>query len=180
VAGIAALARNPDVRIRAVDDAGVRRAVGERVYALGWFEREGREEYGFVLGDDGQGFVGGYGEGEDEMVPGYMARAGRDGRRKRAKNLPFMTLRYAWRGLFVGYLLGLMVLIAYYDYTLVAQVGEPGVPHYTRFHLFFDSHSFGIRFLFAGLGVVITFCWQAFFLGMFLLLSPIAPSEGHS
>lgn len=177
IAGIASLARNPDVRVRGATDAAVRRAVADRTYGLGYYETpDGREEYGLLLADDsgrglsrsGSDSAGADTEGEEGAAFLYT-RDPVSGRRRAAGPgaLPFMTLRYPWRVAFVGYLVGLLVLIAYYDYTLVAQVRDPTVPHYTRFHLFLDSHSFGIRFLFAGLGVVITFCWQAFFVGMF-------------
>lgn len=176
-AGIASLARNPDLRIQGGSDASLRRAVADKTYGLGYYETpDGRgEEYGLLLEDDsGRGLAGsgsgsrtGAGAVTADTESEDMAYLHRDrfGRRK-AKTLPFMTLRYPWRVAFLAYLVGLLVLIAYYDYTLVAQVRDPTVPHYTRFHLFFDSHSFGIRFLFASLGVIITFCWQAFFVGM--------------
>ncbi|KAB5566935.1 hypothetical protein GE09DRAFT_750908 [Coniochaeta sp. 2T2.1] len=174
LAGIACLARNPDVRIRGSGDASLRRSVADKTYGLGYYETpDGREEYGLLLVDDsGRGLsgssndVGGVaGDTESEKL-GFATFRDNFGRRKSARALPFMTLRYPWRVVFLGYLLGLLVLIAYYDYTLVVQVKNPTVPHYTSFHLFFDSHSFGIRFLFASLGVVITFCWQAFFVAV--------------
>jgi hypothetical protein len=182
IAGIASLARNPDVRIRAAadDDASVRMAVADKTYGLGYYETpDGREEYGLLLADDsGRGLSGGPppppdAEGPEEDTPRvYRDALGR--RRPKDKPLPFMTLRYPWRVCFVVYLAGLLVLIAYYDYTLVAQVRDPTVPRYTHLHLFLDSHDFGIRFLFAGLGVIITFCWQAFFVGILSTL-PFPP-----
>jgi hypothetical protein len=186
LAGIASLSRNPDVRIHAAGtgngndnyDAAVRRAVADKMYALGYYETpDGREEYGLLLADDsGRGLSYDNGAeqhqqfGEHDAAPGYLGG-------QEVKSLPFMTLRYPWRVCFVLYLVGLLVLIAYYDYTLVAQVRDPTVARYTSFHLSLDSHDFGIRFLFAGLGVIITFCWQAFFVGMLrpstlLLLAP--------
>ncbi|KAB5584703.1 hypothetical protein GE09DRAFT_1165796 [Coniochaeta sp. 2T2.1] len=177
LAGIASLARNPDVRIRGSGDASLRRSVVDKTYGLGYYDTpDGREEYGLLLADDsGRGLSGSNhdtggvaGDTESEKL-GFATFRDKFGRRKSARTLPFMTLRYPWRVVLLVYLLGLLVLIAYYDYTLVVQVKNPTVPHYTSFHLFFDSHSFGIRFLFASLGVVITFCWQAFFVVLTML-----------
>jgi hypothetical protein len=166
IAGIASLAGNSEVRIRAAGEEGMRREVGERVYGLGWYEVGGREGYGLVLAEESSGLAGleHGGDGEDGLL------LGKDG--KEEKRLPFMTLRWPWRVGFMVYLTGLLVLIAYYDYTLVRQQEGTG-KGYTRFHLFFDSHDFGIRFMFASMGVIITFCWQAFFIGKFHLTSPI-------
>ena len=183
LAGIASLSRNPDVRIRCAgdDDASVRRAVADKTYGLGYYEtRDGREEYGLLLADDsGRGLSSQQQQqqqpesehsGESRNSPPLHDGALGSSRPSSSKPLPFMTLRHPWRVTFALYLAGLLALIAYYDHTLVAQVRDPTVPRYTRFHLSLDSHDFGIRFLFAGLGVVIAFCWQALFVAVATIL----------
>lgn len=170
IAGIASLARNPDVRIHQTNDVAIRRAVADKQYGLGYYQTaSGREEYGLLLNDESGHMLGRNAHESDDRASVISADpvmyVGKDGKR-RQKVLPFMTLRYPWRIAFVLYLLGLMILIVFYDHTVVVQANDPTVPHYTSFHLFFDSHSFGVRFLFASMGVVITFCWQAFFVAV--------------
>ncbi|KAK1767228.1 hypothetical protein QBC33DRAFT_619924 [Phialemonium atrogriseum] len=177
VAGMAALVRNPDVAaglFRRRDDAGLRRAVADRRYGIGYFEgRDGGEEYGIVLLDEsGRGLAAESGRDDDEeeevvvvwppQTEGATAVAvgknGRGRRRRREKELPFMTLRYPWRIAFLLYIVGLLVLILYYHLTLRNLNSD--------FNRFMYSHSFGVRFLFAILGVIVTSCWQAFFIAV--------------
>lgn len=185
VAGMAALVRNPDVAaglFRRRDDAGLCRAVADRRYGIGYFEgRDGGEEYGIVLLDEsGRGLAGERGrddddEEEEEVVvwqpqtEGATAVAvgknGRGRRRWREKELPFMTLRYPWRIAFLLYIIGLLILILYYHLTLRNLDSD--------FNRFMYSHSFGVRFLFAILGVIVTSCWQAFFIGESTSVPPL-------
>lgn len=163
---MASLARNPDVRMRQRNDEALQKAVADKRFGIGYFDDRGdREEYGILLMDDsGQNLAHDNDESLGQGTDGMAAtKSGRD-----RGTLPFMTLRYPWRIAFLLFILGLLVLILYYHLTL-----NDLRPSFNRFMY---SHSFGVRFLFAILGVVITFCWQAFFVGKFFVLdsSPLS------
>ncbi len=77
-------------------------------------------------------------------------------RRNRIRHhLPFLMLSYTWRILFMLLLCGLLAVILYYNNT----GGD------TPFEDFMDRQSFGVRFLFTALGVLISFFWSALFTG---------------
>jgi hypothetical protein len=154
IAGMASLARNSDVRIRRSGDKGVRQSVADKQYGLGFFDDgHGREEYGIVLTDESGRVLQDESDGASSM---QESEGSVSGLKVNERPTPLMTLRAWWRLLFVVYLVGLMVVILYYHLTLM---------QFSIFNTFMYSHSFGVRFLFAILGVVITFCWQSFFIG---------------
>jgi len=171
IAGIASLAGNPDVRILQTGQAKVREIVNKKQYSLGYFENQsGHEEYGIVLMDDSsRGLRGERDDGnehrlddddlydEDPIAGGVPL-----GRR-----VPFMALTVGWRVSFMVFLTALLAFVLYYHIS-----GGQAAP----IRLFISSNSFGVRFLFAGLGVIITFFWSA----LFLSTSSIPPSLAFS
>jgi hypothetical protein len=67
--------------------------------------------------------------------------------------VPFHALTYIWRMGFMGLLLGLIALLLYYH----------GLDQINAFELFMDSQTFGVKFLFAALGSIISMFWSEFF-----------------
>ncbi|KAK4098615.1 hypothetical protein N658DRAFT_488328 [Parathielavia hyrcaniae] len=163
LAGIASLARNEQVRIRREGEGGMRREVAGKVYGLGYFRNEGgREEYGIVLMDEeGMGLHRGGRDTESELMdddePGLMAKWGGGG----SQQLPFMTLRYPWRISFVLLQVGVFIFVVYYHAYYRGGIRDNG-----RLWMFLNANTFGVRFVSAVVGVVIAFCWQAFFLSV--------------
>lgn len=72
------------------------------------------------------------------------------------RHIPFPTLTYSVRGLFILLLLALMALLIYYH---LARKN-------TAFELFMDSQTFGVKFLFAALGSLFAIFWSSFFLSL--------------
>ncbi|KAI0895883.1 hypothetical protein F4806DRAFT_502754 [Annulohypoxylon nitens] len=67
-----------------------------------------------------------------------------------------VALKFWVRGLSLAFLCGTLVLIVYYQSGFWAD----------SFETFMDSQSFGVRFLFTSIGVVITLFWETFFEGV--------------
>jgi hypothetical protein len=163
ICGIAGLSQNKEVRslltqgLPAGVDAGkmpegmLRDVVGERRFTLGWFgDGKGGMEYGIVLHDQypaGHPLHAPVMEGNPREKPRAHARV------ETRHHLPFLMLGYLGRLLFLLVLLGILALILYYNNT----GGD------TPFERFMDSESFGVKFLFTSVGVVITFFWSSFF-----------------
>ncbi|KAK4156189.1 Zonadhesin [Chaetomidium leptoderma] len=165
LAGVASLVAGSGL-IRQDGEAAMRRAVEGRQYGLGYFRNAGgREAYGIVLvdeagrglhrGEDGPPVVGDSGS---EMLGDSAAGAKWAGQ---SQQLPFMALRYPWRIVFVLFQLAVLVLVIYYHAYYRGGIRDNG-----RLWLFLNSNTFGIRFVSAIVGVVIAFCWQAFFLSV--------------
>jgi fluoride exporter len=161
IAGIASLAVNPDVRVHTHDEKSTKRAFAEKRFGFGFFEAQsGRDEYGIVLYDDsGRSLQSGINNlqtpdphSDGEYDPVYDVPPG--GIPTKRHVVPFIALSYTWRLLFAFFLSGLLVVILYYHITLTQR---------TSFKSFLDSQTFGVRFFFAALGVIVTFCWMAFF-----------------
>jgi len=72
------------------------------------------------------------------------------------RHIPFPTLTYSVRALFILLLLALMALLTYYHL----------LRDNTPFELFMDSQTFGVKFLFAGLGSLFAIFWSSFFLSL--------------
>ena len=72
------------------------------------------------------------------------------------RHMPFLALTYTSRTILVTALLGLISLLAYYH--------QPSDD--TPFELFMDSQTFGVKFLFASIGTVISMFWRSFFEGV--------------
>ncbi|KAJ4260605.1 hypothetical protein NW762_007348 [Fusarium torreyae] len=164
VAGIASLASNKDVRPQQDSEHKIEMEMVEKRYGFGFFEnRRGQTEYGIVLYDD---------EGEnlhqyDRPAPessSVDAQAATTGRRN-----PFFLLGLAWRLVFLFFLLGLMVVLLYYHLTLDKQ---------SSFKNFMNSQTFGVRFLFATFGVIISFSWSAFFITIAMVVPYQVMSHG--
>ena len=169
VAGIASLARSPHVRILQDGERGMKRAVADKHYGLGYCQNAaGREEYGLVLLDEA-----GRGLHDQADFPGdsdsetWDAAAGGkwDGH---SKPLPFMPLRYPWRITFAVLQLAVLVFIIYYHAYYTGGIRDDG-----KLWVFLNSNTFGVRFVSAIIGVLIAFCWQSFFLSKFLPATPM-------
>ncbi|CAF3538565.1 unnamed protein product [Fusarium graminearum] len=77
--------------------------------------------------------------------------------------------RLVWRLAFLIFLLGLMVFLLYYHLTLDKS---------SSFKNFMNSQTFGVRFLFATFGVVISFSWTAFFITITMVVPYQVMSHG--
>ncbi|KAI5928210.1 hypothetical protein F4810DRAFT_719863 [Camillea tinctor] len=181
VCGVAALGLNAEVRRVFAGLGGEEKELGEemkrvlkdRRFGLGYFENTaGGWEYGIVLHGEDRGGVGGLGadadgesndgEGDGLAVQSRRYDAGASYGNKNTKHhLPFLMLGYTGRLLLLFVLCGLLALILYYNNT----GGD------TPFERFMDSEAFGVRFLFTGVGVVISFFWSSFF-DSIAILSP--------
>ncbi|KAI5860405.1 hypothetical protein GGS23DRAFT_613962 [Durotheca rogersii] len=155
VAGVAALAQDPRLRRlfatlpRGADAPPrlLRSALADRRFRLGFFYGPaGSVEYGVELCDE-------------PAPPAFPPSGARESQTRHAvpakpkHHLPFLMLGFASRVLFLLLLCGLLALILYYNNT----GGD------TPFEDFMASESFGVRFLFTGVGVIISFAWGAFF-----------------
>jgi hypothetical protein len=181
VAGITSLTRSRDVRIRTAKRETIRKDMAEKRYQLGWFRNEnGDDEYGIVLHDEAGRFLASGSDSphldllqSDDSDDDFVYDADGSGRRRRGDEdeqgrkrhvVPFIALSYAWRIAFMLLLGCLFILVLYYHVTRDAV---------NDFTLFMKSQSFGVRFLFSGIGVAITFAWIAFF------VSKLSPSSPH-
>ncbi|KAI1456518.1 hypothetical protein F4805DRAFT_226957 [Annulohypoxylon moriforme] len=167
ICGTASLALNPDVRrlftsLPAGSDMGrMPKGLLESVLEDRWFKLDyfqgvnGTIEYGVMLREDTGRVPGQIGGEEKEPQDHHAAPT------EAKHHLPFLMLGYAGRLVFLFVLCGLLALILYYNNT----GGD------TAFERFMDSESFGVRFLFTGVGVVISFFWASFFSSI-AILSP--------
>ncbi|KAK0656857.1 hypothetical protein B0T16DRAFT_400406 [Cercophora newfieldiana] len=159
IAGIASLAGNPQVRIQQSSPKAIKKAVSEKQYGLGYYRNAfGQEEYGVVLMDESGRGLQDSGEIHNDSDGFDGATSGRVGS---AKLLPFMPLRFPWRIGFILVQLGVLIFIIYYYVYYNNKVNDGG-------HLwaFMTSNAFGVRFVFAVIGVIIAFGWQSFFLSV--------------
>ncbi|KAF4497843.1 hypothetical protein FAGAP_6010 [Fusarium agapanthi] len=163
VAGVASLASNRDIRPQQDSERRIEKEMAEKRYGFGFFEnRAGRTEYGIVLYDDaGENLQHNHPLSESTSVD---AQAVRKGRRN-----PFLMLGIAWRLVFLLFLVGLMVFLLYYHLTLDKS---------SSFKNFMNSQTFGVRFLFAAFGVIISFSWTAFFITIAMVVPYQVMSHG--
>ncbi|KAH7140703.1 hypothetical protein EDB81DRAFT_723866 [Dactylonectria macrodidyma] len=160
VAGIASLAINREIRPQKGTEKKIAKEMAEKRYGFGYFENShGQTEYGIVLYDDaGQNL-----QGRDDL--GTMAEVSSvdslNVTRTKRRGNPFMALGIVWRLCFLLFLVGLMVLIIYYGATFKKQ---------NDFQGFMTGQTFGIRFMFAVLGVIISFGWTAFFISVAMIV----------
>ncbi|KAI1849346.1 hypothetical protein JX266_004841 [Neoarthrinium moseri] len=130
--------------------------IADRRFKLGWFQNDsGQMEYGVMLYD--QDLEGSPLHTDDAGLP---EAEGFENSTRSRNNLPFM-LGYVGRLIFLFLLSGLLGLILYYNNT-----GDD-----TGFERFMDSQSFGTKFLFTSVGVVITLFWSSF-VGSIAIISP--------
>ncbi|KAJ9132990.1 Zonadhesin [Pleurostoma richardsiae] len=162
IAGIASLASNPDLCMRPMSEARIRKDLAHKQFAFGYYDTpDGEEHYGIVLLDQsGQALQHRSVDDRDEQQRGQSSEAG--GR------MPFIALGYAWRIGFMLLLIGLLTLILYYHLTL----SQP-----SSFKAFMNTHSFGVRFFFAALGVLITFAWASLFISVAVIVPYQAMSK---
>lgn len=129
---------------RVATERGMKKAVmgdGKARCALGW----SRGGYGIVLVD------GGFPREDGEEAARETATW--NGRKHQT---PFMVLGYPWRASVMAFHLAILVFIVYYH-------AEDG-----RLRLVLNTNNtFGIRFIATLVGVILAFCWQAFFLSTF-------------
>ncbi|RBQ72635.1 hypothetical protein FVER14953_10343 [Fusarium verticillioides] len=163
VTGVASLASNRDIRPQQDSERRIEKEMAEKRYGFGFFEnRAGQAEYGIVLYDDaGENLQHNHPLSESSSVD---AQAVRKGRRN-----PFLMLGLAWRLVFLLFLLGLMVFLLYYHLTLDKS---------SSFKNFMNSQTFGVRFLFAAFGVIISFSWTAFFITIAMVVPYQVMSHG--
>lgn len=157
IAGIASLAGNPQVRIQQSSLKSIKKAVSEKQYGLGYYRNAfGQEEYGVVLMDEsGRGLQDSGGiHNESDGFDGATA-----GRMGSTKLLPFLPLRFPWRIGFIVIQLAILIFIIYYYVYYNNKVNDGG-----KLWAFLTSNAFGVRFVFAVIGVIIAFGWQSFFL----------------
>lgn len=172
ICGIASLSANRDVRAlfisssaassntgRSTNDS-LKRTLELRKFKLGCFrDAKGGMEYGVMLHDQ-------YPESHPLFTPASNALVGDKDvdnyqHTQARHHLPFLMLGYLGRSLFLFVLLGLLALVLYYNNT----GGD------TPFERFMDSESFGVKFLFTGVGVLVTLFWSSFFSSKLLLSS---------
>ncbi|RMJ16127.1 hypothetical protein CDV36_004167 [Fusarium kuroshium] len=167
VAGIASLASNREIRPKKASEHKITREMAEKRYGFGLFEnRMGQTEYGIVLYDDAGANLHDDGAVSDSnSLDSHTAV----GAKKRRRN-PFMVLGLAWRLVFLVFLLGLMVFLLYYHLTLDKPLAS--------FRKFMNSQTFGVRFLFATFGVIISFSWTAFFNSIAMIMPYQVMSRG--
>ncbi|KAM0431072.1 hypothetical protein ACHAPT_005710 [Fusarium lateritium] len=166
VAGIASLASNRDIRPKQASERKIAKEMAEKRYGFGLFEnRMGQTEYGIVLYDDAGEHLHDEGAASDSnSLDSHTAV----GAKKRRRN-PFMVLGLAWRLVFLVFLLGLMTFLLYYHLTL---------DRLSSFRAFMNSQTFGVRFLFAAFGVIISFTWTAFFNSIAMIMPYHVMSRG--
>ncbi|KAL8304824.1 hypothetical protein RB601_009935 [Gaeumannomyces tritici] len=161
VAGIASLAANPEIRVLEGDEATMTAAMTTRGRRYGFGRYEGFDvegEYGIVLLEDPDRDIGRLllqqqpGSDQEEGSDRASFRLG--GPVPEPAAARFLALTVMWRAAFAVFLGGIFGLVLYYHLTLGQQSG---------FKTFMDSHSFGVRFLLALAGVVVTFFWLALF-----------------
>ncbi|KAL6399087.1 Zonadhesin [Ilyonectria robusta] len=160
VAGIASLATNREIRPQRSTERKIAKEMAEKRYGFGYFENSrGQTEYGLVLYDDAGETL----QGQDNMgtISEVSSVDSLDVTRKKRRGNPFIALGIIWRLCFMLFLAGLMVLTLYYGITFKTQDSFQG---------FMTSQTFGIRFMFAVLGVIISFGWTALFISVAMIV----------
>lgn len=147
IAGTAALCGSEGLRslIAALpaggEDEKMKAAMAGRRFRLGYFTRDGSLGYGVLVDDLGA---------PRATSPDSLPRKGRPG-----KKVPFFMLSIAGRVLFAAFISALLAVILYYNNT----GGD------TAFERFMNQQTFGVRFLFTSVGVIISFAWASLFEG---------------
>lgn len=165
VAGTAALCGSTGLRglISALPagakDKEIQDALRGRRFRLGYFTgRDGELEYG-VLVDD---------LGAPRPVPFPAGNLAHKKKGRLGKKVPFFMLSVAGRVLFMAFIVALLAVILYYNNT----GGDTG------FERFMNQQTFGVRFLFTSVGVIISFAWASLFDGKSILPS-LPPIQFH-
>jgi hypothetical protein len=153
IAGTAGLAGNNETRglILAASSGplpedSTKKILKGQSFELGWFYNDkGVAEYGIILS-----------EKQPDAHPFHSAHDSYDHLQTTKQELPFM-LDYISRSIFLLLLCGILIIVAYYSHT----------GYDTAFERFMDSESFGVKFLFSAIGVLITFLWSSLFGSMY-------------
>jgi len=182
VAGIASLTTNRATREPLIKHPElmrgreVDRLFYNKGYRLGVFQgRGGQDEYGIVPLESAAGLTLGT-EGGDEnerhnayaygaitTVMGGALGSDTKGKQPGKRHMPFLALSYVGRSIFAVFLVCVLIVIVYYNV----------LDEDNAFERFMDEwRHFGVRFLFAGIGVAISFFWTCFFLSRFLRPHP--------
>ena len=153
IVGMASLATNQQIRPRKCSEKKIEKEMADKKFGFGYFENaHGETEYGIVLYDDAgqtlrQEESGTQSETSSiEIVPQKKKRAN-----------PFIALGWAWRLGFIAFLLGLIILVLYYHLL-------PDKDKDTDFEKFINGQTFGVRFFFSAMGVLLSFGWTALFI----------------
>jgi hypothetical protein len=175
VAGIASLTTNRAARepmIKCPDLMSGReldRLYYHKGYRLDTFQgRGGQDEYGIVPLESAAGLTLVTDADEDNerhngfgavtTVMGGALAGDTKGKLPGKKRMPFLALSYFGRAAFTVFLTCVLVILVYYYNN----------DEDNAFERFMDEwRSFGVRFLFAGIGVAISFFWTCFFLSKF-------------
>ncbi|KAK4658997.1 hypothetical protein QC762_106420 [Podospora pseudocomata] len=101
-------------------------------------------------------------DGSDMILP--VERAGLRQMRRARSGLPVKRMTFyvpgrerTFQGVLLAFFCGLLILILYYELTEYEDLQE------SAFEWFMDSQGFGVRMLFTGLGVVLSFMWDHLF-----------------
>lgn len=162
ICGMAGLSQNGDVQalfsqgvkssisLKVGVDSSLKKMVADRRFRLGRFQNGyGQIEYGIMLLDTDAEAEPLHRHSHERQDDEHFGSRMKDGNR-----LPFM-LGYIGRLVFLAILVGLLVLILYYNNT-----GDD-----TAFEKFMDGQSFGTKFLFTSIGTVVTLFWSSFVSG---------------
>lgn len=151
--GIASLSTHPDMRRIAselpIDAKTLREKLSSAAFRIQHWEHGTRgPEYGICPAEsDMPGLLN---------ISSNTALAENTGSSKTQRFWVPVALKFWVRGLSLAFLCGTLVLIVYYQSGFWAD----------SFETFMDSQSFGVRFLFTSIGVVITLFWETFFEGV--------------
>lgn len=154
IAGTASLAANRFIRPRQLTEKKIYKEMRDNRYRLGYFQTQSsHQEYGILVEHDAN-----QGQYVQDSRPVTQSRSADAPFQRIPKGNPFIALGIIWRLAFITFLLGLIVLILYYHINLTKQ---------SEFKTFIDSQTFGVRFFFCALGVVLSFGWTALFISKF-------------
>ncbi|KAI0148641.1 hypothetical protein GGR57DRAFT_475058 [Xylariaceae sp. FL1272] len=137
-------------------DSRIRRELAPYTFELDHFYTRSEAHYGIVVSRNGElngridplSFLGL--RNQPKNVPNGVRR------KRRGNSQPFFALSVPGRILMLGFVLGVIGLIGYYN----------GPQTTASFEQFIDSESFGVRLLFTAIGIIVTFAWGAFFTGV--------------
>ncbi|KAI1421260.1 hypothetical protein F5Y12DRAFT_768672 [Xylaria sp. FL1777] len=159
ICALASLSLNKEVRqlvaLTKTPLEGDHNSLGKsQIFKLGHFQHvNGKREYGIMALGDLNSAQSTYAQRRDNRVDSEANELEEDKQSNRQRSTPFFILSYLGRLSLFLLVCGVLILVLYYSLTK----GD------TAFERFIDSDSFGVRFLFASFGVVISFFWSSFF-----------------
>ncbi|KAH7155999.1 hypothetical protein EDB81DRAFT_756514 [Dactylonectria macrodidyma] len=154
IAGIASLSANREIRPSQITENKIFKEMRDNRYRLGFFHTgSSYTEYGILMEHNANQFQHKtHGVGSERQLEAPYKRL--------PKGNPFIALGIFWRTLFITFMLGLLVLILYHHINVSKQ---------SDFKSFIDGQTFGVRFLFSGLGVILSFGWTALFISVAII-----------